>query len=318
MTCLRALWALCLFLALSVPVLAAEPDLPYSPAAGETVTEVRPVITVQFPRDGSLRAETARFWIGGREASSGVLRSPLFASYQPLLPMPEGPVQVRFQVRRQDGSSLEREWTFTIQPRSRITSVTHDAPDLLVEFEQLRVEMVAEPGGKAWFEIPDLCEVPMKEVSEGVYQGSYQVKPRDYRLKTRVVGHLQFGPHESHLEAERPVTLFGHLFRVRILEPKTGSTVPLNFTIRGITRPHARISVIPKLGFQDGMSAPNREFGAASSQVGSIPAEADEKGEFQVEYGLPIKIPGMQCVLTIVATDQEGNRSVPAELRVKF
>lgn len=313
----RALWALCLLLALAAQAPAAEPNLPLSPAAGETVIETRPVITVQLPTDRSVRFESARFWINGREASSGILRTPLFVSYQPLLDMPAGEVKVRFQAKLENGTPVEREWAFTIRPTSRITSVTHDADDELVEYEELHVEMVAEPGGTAWFEIEGFVErVPMEEVSEGVYRGTYNVESGDYRLGARVIGHLQFGPHRSRMEADEPLTLFGHLFRVRILEPANGSTVPLNFTIKGRTRPRARVSIVPKLGFQDGMSAPNRTDEGDS--VGTIPVEADDHGNFQVDYGVPLKLPNLQAVLTIVATDQEGNRSIPEVLRVKF
>lgn len=313
----RFLWALSLIVALAAGAPAAQVDLPISPEPGEVVRESRPVVTVQLPTDRSVRYESARFWINGKDASSGVLRTPLFVSFQPLLAMPEGEVEVRFQAKHDDGTVLEREWAFTIRPHSRITSVTHDADDELVEYEELNVEMVAEPGGQAWFEIQDFCDkVPMQEVSEGVYRGTYHVQSGDYRLRAPVVGHLQFGPHESHMEAEERITLFGHLFRVRILEPKSGDTVPLNFTIKGRTRPRARVSIVPKLGFQEGMSAPNRSGDTES--VGTIPVEADEHGNFQTNYGVPLKLPNLQAVLTIVATDQEGNRSIPEVLRVKF
>ena len=47
-------------------------------------------------------------------------------------------------------------------------------------------------------------------------------------------------------------------------------------------------------------------------------AEADADGNFSVHYGLPLTLPNMQVVLTVTATDAEGNRSIPTMVRVKF
>lgn len=306
---------LLLILVLGGPVPAAE--LPVTPGPGETVSEARPVISVQLPRGGTIRHEDARLWVNGHEVTGSSLRTPMFVSYQAPGDMGEGEVQVRFQARTVEGTPVEQAWSFQLRPASRITSVVHDADRELGEYDDLAVEMVAEPGGKAWFEIEGLAsEIPMQEVSEGVYRGTYHVGSGDYRLQAPVVGHLQFGPRSSTMQAERPVSIFGHLFQVRVKEPKNGSQVPLNFEIKGRTRPFARISVVPKIGFDEGMSAPSRNDPAA--MTGSIPGEADAKGDFTIRYGLPLKLPNMQVVLTIVATDAEGNRSIPTVLRLKF
>ena len=311
----RFLGCLLLLLCLGQPAPGAE--LSVSPAPGETVAESRPVISVQLPADGALRHEGARLWVNGHEVTGSCLRTPMFVSYQAPGEMAEGEVQVRFQARSADGQPVEQSWSFQVRPPSRITSVVHDAEGELGEYDELAVEMTAEPGGRAWFEIEGLvAEVPMAEGPAGLYRGTYHVKSGDYRLKARVLGHLELGPRSSALPAGKPVSIFGHLFRVKILEPANGAQVPQDFILRGRTRPHARISVVPKIGFDDGMAAATRDAGGG--QTGTIPAEADGDGNFSVHYGLPLTLPNMQVVLTVTATDAEGNRSIPTMLRVRF
>lgn len=297
------------------PALAT--SLTLQPLPGSTVPERRPVISVLYPGNDRTLAQSARLWVNGREVTAACLRAPNFLSYQAPLPMPEGEVQVRFTARTSDAESLEKTWDFRIQSRNRIQAVRHDAEGKLGQYDDLLVEMEAEPGGEAFFEIEGVREdIPMQEVSPGVYRGTYGILPGDYRLQAPVIGHLRTGSDISSKSAPSPVSIFGHLFRVRILEPANGSQVPLNFVLRGRTKPFSRISVIPKIGFDEGISAPTRDD--PSCDTGSIPAEADAEGFFTVRYGFPIRLPNMHLAITIVATDNEGNRSVPTILRLRF
>jgi hypothetical protein len=310
------LWAAWLVLLVPTGPARATP-LTLQPLPGGTVPERRPVISVSYLGDDRALAQSARLWVNGREVTAGCLRAPNFLSYQAPVPMPEGEVQVRFTARTSNAESLEEAWTFRIQARNRIQAVRHDATGELGQYDDLMVEMEAEPGGEAFFEIEGLREdLPMQEVSPGLYRGTCGVLPGDYRLQASVIGHLRTGSEVSSMSAARPVSIFGHLFRVRILEPANGSQVPLNFVLRGRTKPFSRISVTPKIGFDEGMSAPTRDD--PSSETGSIPAEADAEGFFTVRYGFPLKLPNMHLAITVVATDHEGNRSIPAFLRLRF
>lgn len=291
--------------------------LTLQPLPGETLSETRPVISVAFPAQDRTLSQSARLWVNGKEVTASSLRTPSFLSYQAPGEMPAGEVQVRFAARTSGEESIERTWTFRIQAVNRIATVRHDAQGELGQYDDLNVEMEAEPGGEAFFEIEGFREdLPMREVSAGLYQGTYEVRPGDYRLRASVIGHLRKGPSLSSQAAVSPVSIFGHLFRVRVLEPANGSQVPLNFVIRGRTRPFARISVTPKIGFDEGMSAPTRDD--PSSETGTIPGEADAEGYFTIRYGFPVKLPNMHLAITVVATDNEGNRSVPTILRLRF
>lgn len=288
-----------------------------SPAPGDVVVELRPVITVRLPPGGPMDPATARLWVNGSEVTALCLRTPLLLSYRPPAAISSGPVQLRFQARARNGVKLERSWSFTLQARQRIRQVTHDASATLGEYDTLKVEMRGEAGGRAWFEIPGLVEkVPMDEVENGLYRGVYQVQPGDYRMGARVVAFLRLGPEVYRRSVDPPVNLFGHLFRVTIFEPENGSQVPLRFDIRGRTRPGSRVVVVPRLGFGEGTAAPDTRD--SESAAGSFQGQADERGFFTIAYGVPLKLPDLHVALTIFAVDPEGNRSAPTTLHLAF
>jgi hypothetical protein len=302
-------------LGLLLPAPALGEELAFTPGSGETVRDLRPVISIQLP-PGTLYS-SARLWVNGREVSLMCLRTSTFVSYQPAGEMTPGPVQVRFWAPTREGRYLEASWSFEIRPINAITSVTHDARENLGEYDEVTVEMVGQPGGEAWFQIEGLGDrVPMPEVEEGVYRGTYTVKPGDYKLAARVVAYLRLGRRISEMAAEKPVTLFGNIFKVRILSPRNNSTVPLSFDIKGRTRPGSRLSIVPKIGFQEGMAPPTRSD--TSGTVGAIEALADEQGYFTVHYGIPLKLPNMHLILTVTAVDPRGERSAPTHLYLKF
>jgi len=310
---LLAAWLV--FLVPTGPALAT--PLTLQPLSGSTVSERRPVISVAYPAEDRALAQSARLWVEGRDVTASCLRAPNFLSYQAPTPMPEGEVHVRFTARTSEAEPVETSWTFRIQPTNQITSIRHDAPGELGQYDDLVVEMEAQPGGEAFFEIEGFrANLPMQEVSPGLYRGTYAVLPGDYRLRALVIGRLRTDSGVSSMPAAQPVSLFGHLFRVRILEPANGSQVPLNFVLRGRTKPFSRVSVTPKIGFDEGMSAPTRND--PTSETGSIPAEADAEGYFTVRYGFPVRLPNMHLAITVVATDHDGNRSIPSILRLRF
>ncbi|MBI3925017.1 MAG: hypothetical protein HY319_05710 [Armatimonadetes bacterium] len=294
---------------------AAAPPLSFTPAEGEVVHDPRPVITVNLPADGSVDPGLVRMWVNGREVTGLCLKTPSWVSYRPPVAMEAGPVEVRFATP----GPREVQFRFQVQPTARIQAVTHNGSvQELSEYDELEVTMRAESGGEAWFEVPGFKEgLPMLEVEEGLYKGKYLVQPGDYKLGGPVVGHLRLGPHLEQLASREPVKIFGHIFRVKILEPANGSQVPLQFTIKGRTRPNARITVVPKIGFDASMRAPstgNLEGG----EGGAIDGKADEKGFFSIDYGVPLKLPNIRVVMAVFAVTEDGERSAPVILHYRF
>lgn len=308
---LAALW-LCLVVS---PALGQ--DLPYSPGNGEVVSEARPLVTVKLPKGHSYNHASARMWVNEREVSASLLRTPMFVSYRPLGEMLAGPVAVRFTIPDEQGDKVELAWTFQLEPRGRIQEVTHNAETELGEYDELVVEMRAEPGGQAWFEVEGFKrDLPMHEEELGLYRGSYTVKPGDMKMEGTVKAHLQLGPRVETAAADRPVTIFGNIFRVKVFEPVSGSKVPLNFLIKGRTRPGAKVTAVANVGFDAAMQAPNTNTGDGGT--GGIETRADEEGFFELEYGVPLKLPNLRVILAVFAVNQKGERSVPTILQYQF
>lgn len=214
-------------------------------------------------------------------------------------------------------NGVVRSWTFEVVPSRLIESVTHNAKQALGEYQEMEVTMKAEPGVKATFSIDNESEeYPMEEVERGVYKGTYTVRPGDYHLEVPIKGHLHLGSRRESRVSEEPAILFGHLFRVHIIEPKPGKAPSNNFLIKGRTRPGSKVSIVPRLSFNNNTRAPSSRW--SSQAGGSIEARADDEGFFEIEYGVPISVPNLSVVLAVFAVAPDGERSVPITLRYHF
>ncbi|MEW6276975.1 MAG: hypothetical protein AB1758_00030 [Candidatus Eremiobacterota bacterium] len=289
------------------------PLLEVTPAEGSSIQDHRPVISINLTED--VEYATARLWVNKQEVTLTTLRTPTFVSYRPMDDL-SGTVEVRFWARNRSGAGVDRKWSFVVQPGQRIVSVKHDAVEKLGEYDELNVELRGEPGGQAWFDLEDYREkIPLQEVSEGVYRGSYLVHPGEYRLSTTVVGYLKFGGVTERMACDRKVKIFANVFQVRIISPPSGTQVDGSVTIRGRTRPNAQVVAVVRVAFQDNVPPPRSDKDEAD---GLERGQADEKGFFTIEYGPPVILPNMQVVMAIFAVDEEGNRSVPAIVRYRL
>ncbi|MFN8613859.1 MAG: hypothetical protein U0931_40370 [Vulcanimicrobiota bacterium] len=302
---------------MALSALAWGQPLELSPAPGEKVCEDRPCIQVSWP-EGAVLAGRCRLWMNGREVTGECLRNGRFLSFRPYKAPPPGPIEVHFSSEDGKGQVLDKVWSFQLSPSSWIQNLTHDASGDLFADDELQVEFRAPTRGKAHFTIGGLGPVEMAEREPGLYRGSYHVKPADTSLAAPVTVHFQKGDHSEEVQASKPVKIFGGFYRVRVLSPPDGSQVEQNFVLTGRARPGCRVSVIPKVGFQDDMAAPTTNNNSVAGTAGSIPAEVDDQGNFTVEYGLPILLPGMHLVMSIFAVDADGNRSMPTIVRYRF
>lgn len=307
-------WLLLLCLALSA---GARDLIHVTPGQGEVVTGGRPVITINIPKNAPIPYDSARIWVNGKEVG-GLLRTPMFVSYQPPGELPEGKVDVRFTA-----GNTTLSWDFVIKYRQSITSVSHDAVENLGEYDEVKVTMKGEPGGKAWFDLEGLAEkVPLEEKEAGVYTGQLLIEPGSNKMGAKLTAFLRLGPRTHQLSSEKPVNVFGGLFRVKIFGPPSGSKVDSTFNLTGRTRPGSKVICAPNLGIADGITPPvtatdiaGRRQGATT---GSVEATADEKGYFTIEYGVPIVLPNLQVAMAVYAIDPQGNRSAPVILRYRF
>ena len=295
-------------------------NITVDPAPGLTIKEARPSIVVTFSPSTSIRYELSRMWVNNSEVSSNCLKTPAFISYRPFTDYHDGPVEVKVRLTDASNATNEFSWSFTIKRPSSIESVHITSRLDLGAFEDLNVELKGIKGAdKAWFEIEDYrFDIPLIEDKQtpGLYKGYYRIKHGDSRLRARVVGYLQKDNRTFEMTAPETASIWGQLFQVVILEPKDKSQVPLNFKIKGRTLPNCNISIVPKIGFSDNIEPATRN--TEEDVIGSIPCTSDTEGYFETDYGFLVKLPGMQAVFTIIATDGKGNRSVPKNFQVKF
>ncbi len=108
-----------------------------------------------------------------------------------------------------------------------VTSFTQDATKPLKAGDTLTATLNGTPGGKASFAIPGIIEqVPMRETSPGVYQGSYTVPKNASVTHAAVLGKLVAGGVTSALiQAPGNITIAGQPPKISDFGPTRGATV---------------------------------------------------------------------------------------------
>ncbi|MCL5773138.1 MAG: copper amine oxidase N-terminal domain-containing protein [Firmicutes bacterium] len=126
-----------------------------------------------------------------------------------------------------------------------IQSVSHDAAAALHPGDTLNVTIEGDPGCTASFDIFGVAtKVPMREVSNGRYTGSFQIPSTARSVgNAAVFGRLSRGGRESMLATPSGVTITAESVRISKVLPKENSTVKTNlpnmlvvFTGSGSTR----------------------------------------------------------------------------------
>ncbi|MBQ7569166.1 hypothetical protein IJT17_10255 [bacterium] len=304
----------------SCPACAAVPEgFKVTPKPSQVLANEKPVIKVRYPKDLDLDFSLVRLWVNDAEVSGNCLRMPRYISYQPFVDMPGGTTKVRFEGKKAGDSKgvISFEWSFELQAPEMIKSVTCNANHDMGYMEEIVVQAESVPGAIAWFSIEDIAdEISMDEGVPGNYEGRYQIKLSDNKLKAHITVHVKAGGRQYNKTLENTISIMGSMFSIIIYEPQQDAIVPLSFKIKGHTRPKSIIYMQPKIGMSDGMNTQYTDRNQAS--LGSIPVYADENGDFVLEYGFPILLPNMQALLMFSAIDPEGNKSIPKQLWVKF
>lgn len=109
----------------------------------------------------------------------------------------------------------------------QITSFSHNAARALRAGETVTVTLRGTPGGTATFDIFGVgANIPMREVSPGVYQGIYAVRPGDNVANAAIFAHLRLGTTEAPLvQAGTPVTIDSLPPVIRQRIPESNSTI---------------------------------------------------------------------------------------------
>lgn len=193
--------------------------------------------------------------------------------------------------------------------------------DVFDEGDTVEVTLKSRPNGSAWFYIQDIAEdIPMKEVSSGIYKGTYNVKYGDNIKNAVISAKAEYYDTRQDFVSSQKITISTYFFKVKILSPKQDEEVDLYFDIVGKTRPNTLVNISPQtsIGGSGNIFSPNSRS-SLGSVPGAIEITSDEKGFFKVRYGFPIKIPiiSVQYKFFVTAIDKEGRRSLPSSLSVK-
>lgn len=283
------------------------------PAPGASTLEERPYIQVSWPK-GQVPRENVHLFMNGKDVTYSALRSDDYVSFRPHHAT-EGEVEMKFLAVDLHGRPWEKAWQFQVHPQSWVHDLSHTGVRDLFEGDLLRVAFQSSARGKASFQVGDWAPVTMHESEPGYYVGEYRVKTSDSAIAKPLKVHYQLGDHKETLQAKEPVRIFGGLYRVRVDSPGDGARVEQNFHLTGHARPGSRVMILPRLGFDTNSAATTTTNGA---QLGAIPAEVDESGNFSLDYGVPVLLPGMKVVLSIYSIDQDGNRSAATVVSYNF
>jgi len=278
----------------------------HSPMDGVTLDNNRPEISLSLGgKDCDL--STIRILVNSIDVTDKALITPGFIIYKPGEALPDGENSVEVSFKNKKGEYLVKKWSFRIVGRDRIASVIHNAKDALMVKEKLKVTLKGESGAKASFDIGVWKKnIPLKEVTPGVYEGFYEVLPDDNVLEVRVIGKLKTKDGSVYRKkADKPVTINARFFRVKILEPKNNSEVRQTFILKGRTKPNTLVKVSMGLALNVGEDA----FSAPARPGGGVDVNVDEEGIFHQEMGFPIAMNGMKMVISCQAIDSKGRRS---------
>lgn len=298
------------------PVLSEESNFfLLSPARDSVIYDRKPTISLSF-RNIGINLTTVEVFLNNKNVTASCIILPGFMSYKPDgdLPFGENRVKVRFTEKSQKTHFIS--WRFQIKSVNLIKSIRHDYKSPLMIREILHLTMKGKTGGKAYFDIRGIrSNIPMKEVSTGLYKGSYQVGEFDYATDVPVIGRLRMPDGKcENVKAKKSVSIFAQLFKVKILSPKDGEWVTQRFTIKGRTKPNVDVLMSISLSF--------RQLGGLISskgpEQGGIETRSDSNGYFSKEFGFPVSVSGLKAVIKVHARDSRGKKSLYDEVTVSL
>lgn len=283
------------------------------PQNEETIYDCNSTISIYFQTELSKIVEinNLKIFLNGADISKKCSVHSNSINYLPIMPLTEGKNTVEIA-----GIDLKKEkflikWAFFIKSHDNITSIENDAKDILIENEILTIELKGQKGAAAYFDIGNKVEdIPMKEISPGVYIGTYKVKTIDNFPNETIMGHLKFNSRlESSLVCNNKVNIRGDLFLVKVTSPKPDEKVKESFEIVGRTKPFARVA-ISSLVWLKNIPIVNE----LKADTGGYEAFADKDGIFKMKYGIPFKFKDTTITLRFLAKDDKGNYSIPHTL----
>jgi len=162
-----------------------------SPPRDGVIYKRKPSISLSF-RNVAIRLKSVKVFVNNENVTESCIILPGFLSYKPSVDLPFGENLAKVQFTEKSGKKHLISWEFHIKRTNLIKSIYHDYKSPMMVKEILNVTMKGKPGGKAHFDIVGLrSNIPMNEISPGVYRGFYQIDRFDYTADTYILGKLR-------------------------------------------------------------------------------------------------------------------------------
>jgi len=314
-------------------------------AKSVTIDTVAPRLVGTFPGNGATigvaQPNIAIFAddLGGSGLGSGTVSvvsngvtTPIPATVAPptsvnaVPPLPlSGRVQVRAVVSDRAGNALPVNFSFTIAQNAQagaIESFTQGATRALAPGEDVPLQLVAAPNGRALFDVLDARgtavarDLPMTEDGDlpGTYRATYRV-PDDATSGLRFVGKFDAGDGKiSQLEATAPVTIAAAAAKLSITSPTDGATgIGNSLVVSGRAAPGATVNVA--------VTASGTRFFVLqyNDDLGTVQARADAQGNWKtapIAIARPKNVQGLTLSISATQTDAANQTSEPVTISV--
>ena len=299
-----------------------------TPANGATVTNTQPNITITTDDLGGsdLAPSTITITNNGQtfETQATVAQNTLRAVSPRTL---SGRVSVSAEVMDEAGNMTTTNFSFNVRggEGGEIDSVFHNANRVLQVGDVLTVDMIAEPDGRATFDLVDANNRAvstgnaMTEVNEGRYRGTYTIRERDAG-DLRVIGRFRNADGETTTsEAGTTVEVVGGtnatLTAPTITSPIDGARMDAQTTtVRGRGTPGNIVEVsIRAEGTQYYVFEYKEEIGTAQVRVrnnGTWETQA-------LNLPKPKNVTGLRYVITATQTDGADRTSEAETVTVR-
>lgn len=246
-----------------------------------------------------------------------------------------GRVDVRAEVRDEAGNSTVETFYFTVRGTGTggaagteddfgaITSIYHNANRVLQTGDKLTVNMNAQTGGRASFDLIDqdnrtiAAGLTMIENDPGRYTGTYTILRNAVAGELRVVGRFRDANGQlTTKEATTTVEVVGgnDVAEVTITSPTENDRATETIVVRGTGTPGAIVEVnVTALGTQFYVFEYREELGATQVRV-------NRNGTWQtgtITLPRPNKVTGLRYEISAAQTDNAGRASDPVKVSVR-
>jgi hypothetical protein len=237
-----------------------------------------------------------------------------------------GRVDVEAEVLDEAGNATVKSFSFTVGEDTAlgaIHSINHNVTRTLQAGDVVTVEMKADDGGRASFDLLDDANrvvaqgIPLSEITPGRYRGTYTINGTRDAGVLHIVG--RFRDANGQLTTRDATTTFevagtADLKAPTITSPQDGDRVGEDVTVRGRGTPQATVEISVRVeGVQYLVLPYSRELGASQVSV-------DRNGNWQTQpitLPTPRNISSLKYIITATQTDNANRTSQETTITVR-